>query len=81
MQAGFRDVRVRADAKLSRWQSAEHFVQSVVRSGPTMLGALAAQGPDVLDIIVAEVTDATRSYMDDAGWATPQVTNILTAVA
>jgi hypothetical protein len=81
MQAGFRDVRVRADAKLSRWQSAEHFVQSVVRSGSTMLGALAAQGPEVLDIIVAEVAEATRSCLDDEGWATPQVTNIVTAVA
>ena len=67
MQAGFRDVRVRADGKLSRWQTAEHFVRSVVSSGPTMLGALAAQGPDVLDLIVAEVADTTRSYMDDEG--------------
>ena len=46
-----------------------------------MLGALAEQGADVLDTIVAEVADATRSYMDDEGWATPQATNIITAVA
>ncbi len=31
--------------------------------------------------IVAEVADATRAYVDDEGWATPQATNIITAVA
>jgi len=44
MRAGFRDVRLRADVKLSRFPSAEHFVRSVVASGPTMVEALAAQG-------------------------------------
>jgi SAM-dependent methyltransferase len=81
IRAGFREVRVRADVKLSRWQTAEHFVRSVVGGGPSMLGAFAEQGADVLDAIVAEVADATRSYMDDEGWATPQATNIITAVA
>ena len=66
--------------KLSRWQSAEHVVRSVVGGVPTMLGALAEQGPGVLDAIVAEVTDATRGYLDDEGWATLQATNIMTAV-
>jgi SAM-dependent methyltransferase len=79
-RAGFRDVRLRADVKLSRFPSAEHFVRSVVASGPTMVEALAAQGPDVLDALVAEVTDATRDYVDDEGWAAPQVSNIMTAV-
>jgi hypothetical protein len=80
MRAGFRDVRLRADVKLSRFPSAEHFVRCVVASGPTMVEALAAQGPDVLDAIVAEVTDATRDYIDDEGWAAPQASNIITAV-
>ena len=79
-RAGFREVRVRADVKLSRWQSAEHMVRSVVGGAPTMLGALAEQGAGVLDAIVAEVADATRGYLDDEGWATPQATNIITAV-
>ncbi len=80
MRAGFREVQVRAEVKLSRWQSAEHFVRSMVGGAPTMLGALAEQGAGVLDTIVAEVTDATSSYMDDEGWATPQASNIITAV-
>jgi SAM-dependent methyltransferase len=79
--AGFRDIRVRADVKMSRFKSAEHFVRSVVGGGPTMLGALAAQGPSVLDVIVAEVVEATRTYVDTEGWATAQVTNIITAAA
>lgn len=78
---GFRDVRVRAEAKLGRWQSAEHFVRSIVGGAPTMLGALAEHGAGVLDAIVAEVADATRSYIDDEGWATPQAANIITAGA
>jgi SAM-dependent methyltransferase len=81
MRAGFREVRLRADVKLSRFPSAEHFVRSVVASGPTMVEALAAQGLDVLDALVAEVTDATRDYVDDEGWAAPQASNIITAVA
>jgi hypothetical protein len=46
-----------------------------------MVEALSAQGPDVLDVLVAEVTDTTHGYGDDAGWATPSVTNIIPAVA
>src|SRR6266446_1354087 len=80
MRAGFREVRVRADVKLSRFPSAEHFVRCVFASGPTMVETLAAQGPDVLNALVAEVTDATRDYVDDEGWAAPQASNIITAV-
>jgi hypothetical protein len=36
-----------------------------------MVEALSVQGLDVLDVLVAEVTDATRGYVDDEGWATP----------
>lgn len=79
--AGFREVRVRAEIKLTRFRSVEHYVRSVIAGAPTMIGALAEQGPGVLDAIVAEVADATRTYVDDEGWATPQPSNIITAVA
>lgn len=78
---GFRDVRVRAEVKLTRFPSAEHFVRSIIVGAPTMVGALAEQGAGVLDAIVAEVSDATRTYVDDEGWATPQPSNIITAMA
>jgi SAM-dependent methyltransferase len=79
--AGFHEVRVRAEVQMTRFPSAEHFTRSAVGGAPTMLGALAEQGPGVLDAIVAEVADATHTYMDDEGWATPQPSNIITAVA
>jgi hypothetical protein len=46
-----------------------------------MMGALTGQGEDVLDAIIAEVTDATKHYVDDEGWATPAVSHIVTAMA
>jgi SAM-dependent methyltransferase len=79
--AGFREVRIRAEVKLTRFPSAEHFVRSVIAGAPTMIGALAEQGPGMLDVIVTEVADATRTYVDDEGWAVPQSSNIITAVA
>jgi hypothetical protein len=45
-----------------------------------MLAALAEQGPDELDAIVAEVANATRGYVDDDGWAAAQATNVITAL-
>lgn len=79
--AGFRAVRLRVDAKIVRFESAEHMVRAVVGGAPTMLGALADQGEGVLDAIVAEVVDATRVYVDDEGWAIPAVSHIVTATA
>ena len=60
---------------------AEHMVRALVGGAPTMLGGLAAQGAGVLDTIVAEVSAATRAYMDDDGWAIPAVSHIVTARA
>jgi hypothetical protein len=79
--AGFREVRVEACVKLTRFQTADHLVRSVVGGAPSMLGVLAAQGPDVRDAIVSEVAAATRGYLDDEGWATPHATNIFSAIA
>jgi SAM-dependent methyltransferase len=79
--AGFREVRLRLEAKLIRFHSAEHMVRAVVRGAPTMLGALAEQGEGVLGAIVAEVDAATRAYVDDEGWAVPAVSHIVTARA
>ncbi len=79
--AGFADVRVRAEVKMSRFPSAEHFVRVAVAGAPKMVGALSEQGPDALEEIAREVADATRDYCDDEGWATPHATNMITAVA
>lgn len=80
-EAGFRDVKVRSEVKMTRFRSAEHFVQSSIGGAPTMLGALAEQGPEVIQELVKEVAASTREYRDDEGWSTPQATNIVTARA
>jgi SAM-dependent methyltransferase len=77
--AGFREVKLRAEAKMMRFRSAEHLVRAVVGGAP-MMGALTAQGEGVLDAIIAEVTEATKHYVDDEGWATPAVSHIVTAI-
>jgi SAM-dependent methyltransferase len=79
--AGFREVRLRLDAKMTRFQSAEHMVRAIVGGATSMRGVLAAQGESVLDTIVAEVSAATRGYVDDDGWAIPAVSHIVTATA
>jgi len=79
--AGFREIKLRAEVKMVRFRSAEHMVRAVAGGAPTMLGALAEQGEGVLDAIVAEVTEETRLYVDDEGWATPAVSHIATAIA
>ena len=38
-----------------------------------MMGTLIGQGEGVLDAIIAEVTEATKHYVADEGWATPAV--------
>jgi SAM-dependent methyltransferase len=78
--AGFREVKLRADTKMIRFRSAEHLVRAVVGGAPTMMGALTGQGEGVLDAIIAEVTEATKHYVDDEGWATSAVSNIVTAI-
>ena len=78
--AGFREVKLRADAKMMRFRSAEHLVRAVVGGAPTMMGALTGQGEGVLDAIIAEVTEATKHYVDDEGWATSAVSNMVTAI-
>jgi SAM-dependent methyltransferase len=79
--AGFREVKLRAEAKMVRFRSAEHLVRAVVGGAPTMMGALTGQGEGVLGAIIAEMTEATKHYVDDDGWATPAVSHIVTAIA
>jgi hypothetical protein len=66
---------------MTRFQSAEHMVRAVASGATSIRGALAAQGEGVLDTIVAEVSAATRAYVDDDGWAIPAVSHLVTARA
>jgi ubiquinone/menaquinone biosynthesis C-methylase UbiE len=77
--AGFSDVRVLADVKMTRFASAEHFVRSVVAGAPSMLGSLAEQDPSVLESIVKEVHEELLGFVDDGGLGFPQANHIVTA--
>ena len=80
--AGFRNVKVCAAVKMSRFQSPEHMVRSIAGGAPNMLGALTEQGgPDELEILARQIAAATKNWFDDEGWATPMASNIITAVA
>ena len=79
--AGFRNVKARAEVKISRFRSPQHMVQSIAGGVPTMLGALGEQGgPDEIEALAREIADATKTYFDDEGWATPMAGNIITAL-
>jgi ubiquinone/menaquinone biosynthesis C-methylase UbiE len=78
--AGFHDVQVRAEVKLTRFQSAEHFVRSFAAGSSSRIGAVSELTPDAVEEIVREVVERTRHYADDEGWATPHASNIITAV-
>jgi ubiquinone/menaquinone biosynthesis C-methylase UbiE len=78
--AGFRNVKVRAEVKISRFQSPQHMVRSIAGGAPTMFGALVEQGPDEIEAVALEIAEATRTYFDDEGWATPMASNIITAL-
>jgi len=77
--AGFRDVKIRAEVKMTRFPSAERLVRTAVTGAPSMLAALAGQGPAELDAIAREVAEATRDYVDDDGLAFPQSSHLITA--
>jgi SAM-dependent methyltransferase len=77
--AGLADIRVRAEVLTSRYPSAAHFVRAITGGAPGMLGLLSAQGPEAMAGIIAEVTEATREWVDDEGLGFPQGSHLATA--
>lgn len=77
--AGFREVRVRAEIKTTRFPSPQHFVQVVAAGAPSMLGALTEQGADGLESLAQEVAGSLGPWVDDDGLAFPQISHIVAA--
>jgi hypothetical protein len=75
------EMRVLAEARTTRFPSPQHFVRVVVAGAPTMLGALAEQGPAALDALTEEVAAVLGSWVDDEGLAFPQASHIVSARA
>jgi SAM-dependent methyltransferase len=80
VNAGFQNVQVRAEVKLTRFQSAEHFVRSFAAGSSSRIGAVSELTPETIEETVREVAERTQHYVDDEGWATPHASNIITAV-
>jgi len=57
----FREVKLRAEAKVVRFRSAEHLVRAVVGGAPSMMGALTRQGEGLLDAGMSAAGGATLS--------------------
>ena len=77
--AGFREVRVRAEARTTRFPSPQHFVYTIAGGAPSMLGALAEQGAGGLQTLAHEVAETVREWVDDDGLGFPMISHIVTA--
>lgn len=81
LEAGFRRVGIRAEAKMTRFPSVDAFVRGTAAAAPTMLGPLAEQGEAGLARIVADLDAALATSCDDDGVAFPLVSNVVTTYA
>ena len=77
--AGFRDVRVRVEARTARFPSPQAFVHTIAAGAPSMLGALKEQGADGLTSLADEVAEAVRDWIDDEGLGFPMISHVVTA--
>jgi hypothetical protein len=78
--AGLRAVRIRLDAKVVRYPSAEHMVR-VEAAGSPLGGAIDALDPGAYVRLVDEVAAALAPYTDDDGVAIPAESYVITARA
>jgi SAM-dependent methyltransferase len=78
--AGLRDVRIRLDAKVVRYPSAEHMVRVEAASSP-LGGAIGALDAGAYVRLIDEVTAALAPYADDDGVALPAESYVVTARA
>jgi SAM-dependent methyltransferase len=76
--AGFRNVHVRLDVKISRYPSLEEFVPGYMAATP-MASAVAAMTGEERTRMVREVIQSLRDYMDDGGLAAPMECYVVTA--
>lgn len=76
--AGWRNVHVRLDVKISRYPSLEQFVPGYMAATP-MAGQVAALPDADRKRLVDEVLKSLRDYLDDGGLATPMECHVATA--
>ena len=77
--AGFRDLEIRADVKMTRFASPEAFYRIITGGAPQMLGLLAQLTDTQRRELVTEITETLAAHVDDAGLAFPQPAHIASA--
>jgi ubiquinone/menaquinone biosynthesis C-methylase UbiE len=75
--AGFRDVTIHAAAKKAQFQSAAVYVRRVVASA--LAGTVIQVTEDALSAVIADVSAALQSYVDDDGLSFPMEAHLTAA--
>ena len=70
--AGFRDLQIRAEVKMTRFASPEAFYRIITGGAPQMLGLLAQLTDAQRRELITEITETLAPYLDDLGLAFPQ---------
>jgi SAM-dependent methyltransferase len=74
--AGFRDLEIRAEVKMTRFASPEAFYRIITGGAPQMLGLLAQLTDTQRRELVTEITETLAPHLDDAGLAFPQPAHV-----
>lgn len=77
--AGFRELVIRAEVKMTRFPSPEAFFRAVTGGAPQMLGLLAQLTETQRRELVTEITETLSPYLDDTGLAFPQSAHVASA--
>lgn len=77
--AGFRDLAIRAEVRMTRFPSPEAFFRTITAAAPAMLGLLGQLSDPQRRELVSEINETLAPHLDDAGLAFPQSAHLATA--
>jgi ubiquinone/menaquinone biosynthesis C-methylase UbiE len=77
--AGFRELTIRAEVKMTRFPSPEAFFKSITAGAPAMLGLLAQLTEPQRRELIRELNETLAPHLDDTGLAFPQPAHLASA--
>ena len=77
--AGFRDLVIRAEVKMTRFPSPEAFFRAITAGAPAMLGLLGQLTEPQRRELISEINETLAPHLDDTGLAFPQPAHLATA--
>ena len=77
--AGFRDLVIRAEVKMTRFPSPEAFFRTITTGAPAMLGLLAQLTEPQRRELISEINETLAAHLDDTGLAFPQPAHVASA--